>query len=149
MDFIDDENLVARGIRPVARAVDNFADIVDPGVGGGVDLQHVDIAVLGDRRTARADAAGIDRRSAVAVRPGAVQGAGDEPGGRRLADAAHAGEDEGVVNPAQPDGVGQGADENVLADQFVEGGRPVFARQHPVFRIGLRTGFSGIGAVGH
>ena len=150
VDFVDDVDLEFCGDRPVTRAVDDFPDIVDAGVGGGVHLQHVDVAVLGDRDAVDAGAARLDRRATGAVRADAVERAGDQPGGCRLADAAHTGEDEGVVDTVQPDGVGQRPDENVLADQFIERGGPVFARENAVFRSILRRSrCCGFGTVGH
>ena len=81
-----------------------------------------------------ADAAGIGGRAAVAVRADAVQRAGDDAGGRGLADAAHAGEHEGMRDAAGGEGVAQGAHHRFLADQVVETGRAVFAREHAVGR---------------
>ena len=50
---------------------------------------------------AGADAAGLGRRAALAVRAGAVEAARDDPGGRGLADAADAGEQEGMGDAAR------------------------------------------------
>ena len=50
-------------------------------------------------------------------------GAGQEAGGGRLADAPNAGEHEGMGDPARSEGIGQGPDHGLLADQV----RAVFA----------------------
>ena len=67
-----------------------------------------------------AHAAGVGGRTAVAVRPGAVERAGDDARGGGLADAAHAGQHEGVGDAAGGEGVAQGAHHRLLADQVVE-----------------------------
>ena len=58
--------------------------------------------------------------------------------GRRLADAAHAGQDVGLVDAAGGEGVGDRAHHRLLADQILEAGGPIFARQHAVGRRALR-----------
>ena len=69
--------------------------------------------------------------------PMRIEGAGDDAGGRRLADAAHAGQHEGMGDAAGLERVFQRADERLLARPAVrEIGRPVFAGKHPV-RFGL------------
>ncbi len=85
-----------------------------------------------------ADAARIGGRAAGAVRADAVQRAGDDAGGGGLADAAHAGQHEGVRDPADGEGVAQDAHHRLLADQVVEAGRAVFARQHAVGALAAR-----------
>src|SRR3546814_12024024 len=60
-------------LRTVAHALDELADNADAGAAGGVHLDDVDVAVLGDRRALGADAAGRRRRAAGAVRADAVQ----------------------------------------------------------------------------
>ena len=79
-----------------------------------------------------ADAAGIDRRAALAVGPDAVERPGDDAGGRGLADAAHAGEHEGVRDAAGGDGVAQGAHHRFLADQGGEIDGTVFAGEDAI-----------------
>ena len=44
MHFVDDIDLRARHDRPVARALDDLAHIVDPGMRGGVHLDDIDMA---------------------------------------------------------------------------------------------------------
>ena len=58
MDFVDDEDLVAVADRTDGEAVDDHvAHVVDAGVRGGVDLEHVEVAALGDFDAHVADAA--------------------------------------------------------------------------------------------
>ena len=58
-----------------------------------------------------------------------LSAAGDDPRRRRLADAAHAGEHEGMRDAARSRRRSQGADHRFLADQLGEGrGRYLRAR---------------------
>ena len=56
----------------------------------------------------------------------AVQPLGDDPRGGGLADAAHAGQHEGMGDAVGREGVAQGAHHRLLPDQVGEGLRPVF-----------------------
>src|SRR3546814_15316374 len=82
--FVDYVDLVARRHRTVADALDDLADVADAGARRGVHLQHVDVAVLGDRQAVVAASARPHRRPAAAVGPGAVQPLGDTPRGGGL-----------------------------------------------------------------
>ncbi len=134
--FVDDVDLVARRDRSVAHALDQLAHVVDAGARRRVHLDHVDVAILGDRRAVGADAAGIDSGTTVAVGANAVQRAGNDARGRGLADAAHAGEHEGVGDAARGDGVAQGAHHRLLADQGGEIDGTVFAGEDTVGKCG-------------
>ena len=86
----------------------------------------------------------LDRRAADLIGL-IVEGAGQKAGGGGLADAAYAGQHEGMGDAARGEGVGQGADHGLLADQVLEGAGPVFARQHLIGGVisdqgGLRRG---------
>ena len=93
--------LVRACIGRIARRLDDLAHVVDAGARGGVHLHHVGMAVGQDGDAVGAHAAGIGGRAAGAVRAGAVQRAGDDAGGGGLADAAHAGQHEGVRDAAE------------------------------------------------
>ena len=80
----------------------------------------------------RADAARIGGRPAFAILAHAVERPRDDPRRRRLADAAHAGQHEGMRDAAGLEGVGEGADQRVLTAQIGESRRPVFARQNAI-----------------
>ena len=142
--FVDDVDLVARGDRAIAHALDQLAHVVDAGARGRVHLDHVDMAVLCDGSAIVADAAGIDRGTARSVGADTVQGTGDDAGGRRLADAAYAGQHEGVGDAAGGDGVAQGAHHRFLADQGREIDRTVFAGEDAIgcCRVRARGGLS-------
>ena len=130
--FVDDVDLETRRDRAVAHPLDQLADVVDPGAAGRVHLDHVDMAILADRGAVLAGAAGIGRRPAAAVGPDAVQRPRDDPGGGGLSDAADAGQDEGMRQPARGDRVGERPHRRVLADEVGEAARSVGAREHPV-----------------
>ncbi len=88
---------------------------------------------FGDGDAGLADAAGMDGGlRALAVRPDAVERAGDDARGGGLAHAAHAGQHEGMGDAAGGEGVGQRAHQRFLPDQAGEIGRAVFARQHAI-----------------
>ena len=70
---------------------------------------------------------------------GIIEGARQNARRRRLADAAHAREDIGLVNAARGEGIGERAHHRLLADEVFEAHRPVFSRQHPIGR-GRRRG---------
>ena len=73
-----------------------------------------------------------------AVRQFVIQRAGENSRGGGFADPAHAGQNPGLRNAAGLERVRDGADHGVLADQIVETGGTVFARQHAVVLAGLR-----------
>ena len=137
VDFVDDVDLEPRRDRAVAHPLGQLADVVDPGARGRVHLDHVDMAVLGDRGAMLTGAAGRNGRPAAAVGADAVERAGDDPRRRRLADPAHPGEDKGVRHPAARNRVREGADHRLLADQFGKGLWPVLAGQHAIMGRGV------------
>jgi hypothetical protein len=135
VDFVDDVDLVARRDGRIAHRLDDLAHVVDAGVAGGVHLDDVDVAPLGYGHT-RFTPTSRDRWwAALPVRADAVQRLGDEPRGRRLADAAHPGEQKGVSEAVALDRVAEGADHRVLPDQLREALGAIFAGEDPV---GLR-----------
>ena len=138
--FVDDVDLVARRDRLVADAVGELADVVDAGARRCVHLHHIDMPILGDGAAGLALPAGRDRRTALPVGADAIERARQDARRRRLADAAHAGEDEGVRDALRGDGVGERLHHRLLPDQLGEDARPVFAREHPVVGAGLIHG---------
>ena len=137
--FIDDVDLGARHDRAVACAFDEFPDIVDAGMRGRVHLDHVDMAGFDNGLAVRADLRHVDRRlghrgTVVAERQLIIEGAGENAGGGRLADAAHAGQHVGLVDTIEVEGIRQRLDHGLLADQVFERTRAVFARQHQIGR---------------
>ena len=131
VDFVDDEDLVAIARRPHLQAVDDhLADVVDAGVRRGVDLEHVEVAAFGDLDAGVADAARLRRRPLLAV-----ERAGQDAGGGRLADAAGAGEHERLRDAAGRDGVAEGLRDALLPDHLVEALRPPLARENLVRHV--------------
>ena len=63
-----------------------------------------------------------------------VEAARQNAGRRGLADAADAGEHPGLRDAAGLEGVRQGADHRLLADQVLEGAGAVFAGKNPIGR---------------
>ena len=92
-----------------------IADLVDPGVGGRVDLEHVHVAPFGDLDAGVADAAGIGGRALFAV-----EAARQDARRRGLADAARAGEHEGLGDAPAGDSVAQRLRDRALADHVFE-----------------------------
>ncbi len=58
--FVDDLDLVTRRNRAIAHLLDDLSDIIDTGMGGGVHLNHVDMAAFHDRLTMFAGHAQVD-----------------------------------------------------------------------------------------
>src|SRR3546814_7116302 len=98
-------------------------------MGGGVHLYDVDMPPFGYGLAGLAHAAGVDGGSAVSVRANAVQRLGNKARSGGLAYAAHASHQEGMGQASALDGVAQGPNHCVLADQLREILRPVFARE--------------------
>ena len=127
MGFVDDVDFEAVARRPVAQVFDNRAGVVDLAVGGAVDFDHVERAPLANLDTGRAFAARLGGWPFFAV-----EAAGQDARGGGFADAADAGEEEGVRDPAALQGLAERASDVLLADQLGEALGAPFARQHQV-----------------
>ena len=132
--FVDDVDFVGRLGRRVFNRIDDLANVGDTGVRGRIHLDDVDVAPLDDGLIVDALAVEIESRMAAGVvleidRPG------EDARGGGLADAADAGEHEGVRNAVGLEGVAQRLHHRVLADQGRKAGRPVFPRQHEIRRL--------------
>ena len=132
VDLVDDVDLVAGGDRRVAGRIDDVADVVDAGVGGGVHLDDVGVAALHDGAAVDALGGQIDGGRAGAVLVLVIEAAGEDAGGGGLADAADAGQHPGMRNPAGREGVPKRADHRLLADEIVKAVGPVFPGKNPV-----------------
>ncbi len=126
--FVDQVDLVAADRRRVARVVENLAHVVDAGVRRGVELEQVDEATGIDVDAGCARSA---RRRGDAVGD-AVEALGENPRDRRLADAARAGEQVRMVEPAAGERVGQGRDNMLLSRELCECLRPPLAGENLV-----------------
>ena len=126
--FVDDEDLVAVANRHDRQAGnDDVSDVVDAGMGGGVDFQDVDVAAFGN----------LDARVTLAAWIGsgsfrAVQGARQYPRGRRLPDTSGAGKDERLRQPPADQRVTQRTCDRLLSNDIVEPLRTPFARENLV-----------------
>jgi len=118
--LVDDEDLVAVPYRRDRQAGDDdLADVVDAGVAGGVDLEHVDIASLRDFDARVALAAWIRRGTLLAVeRPR------QDPRRRGLAAPPRAGKHKCVRDATAADRVAERTRHRLLADNLVEPLRP-------------------------
>ena len=120
VDFVDDVDLEAAAAGPILHVAAQVADLFDAVVAGAVDFEDVDILAGGDAATGVADAAGFRCRAV-----DAVEGLGEDAGGRGLADAARAGEEVGVGDAVAFQGVREGLGGGFLADEVGEGLRTV------------------------
>ena len=141
VDLVEDIDLVAGDVGLVVGAVDQLANIVDAGMGSGVHLDHVEMPALEDGAAMSALLAHVEGRPFDA---GAlvVQRAGDQPRRRGLADAAHAGEHVGLGDAARGERIAERPDHGLLADQLVEGSRPIFPGERGV-ALWRRSGSGG------
>ena len=114
--FVDDENLVLADDGRVLDAVDNnFADVLDARVGGGVDFKNVHRVAAGDILAAFALATGVQR-----VAAGAVECAGEDTGTGGLAYTAGAGKKECMMKATPFDSVLEGLCDMFLPDHVVK-----------------------------
>ena len=111
--FVDDVDLEAAGSRRVLSVFQHFADIVDAGVGRGVDLQQIDKAAGVDLTTGRAFAARLRGGAGFAI-----EALGQNPGDGGLAHPARPRQQISVMQTLFFEGVGQGAHHVLLADQI-------------------------------
>ena len=111
MHFVDDIDFVFAGGRRVLGVFQYFADVVDTGIGGGVDFQQVNVASGVDLRTALAHAA----RFAV-LRVFAVEAFRQNTGDGGFPHPARTGQQVGMVQAAFIQRVAQGFDDVFLTD---------------------------------
>ena len=134
VDLVDDVHLAPRvRAEPEVHALDEVAHRLDAVVRRRVELDEVEERAVGDREAVLALAA----RLAVGTEVEAVERAGEQPRGRRLAGAARAGEEVRVTDAVLGDRVAQRGGDVVLADQLAEALRsvlPVQAGHGPTVR---------------
>jgi len=139
VDFVDDVDLVASARWRISHAIADLAHVVDAGVGRRVHFQHVHVPAFHDRLAMHAHHRHVDGRPLHrTIRQFVIQRPGENPRGRGLSDPAHPGQNPCLRNPAGFERVRNGADHGILADQILETGGAVFARQHAVMFSGLR-----------
>ena len=125
--FVDDVDLVAGLGRGIAHAVQQLAHLVDLAARGRVQLEDIEVSALEDGPAMPS----LDRQVCqVRLMDGLaliVEGPGQQARRGGLADAADAGEHEGVGDTPRSECVGQGPDHALLTDQVFEGLRPVLS----------------------
>jgi hypothetical protein len=133
MYFVNDVNLEAGAGRKINSILLKITNIVDFTVGGPVDLDDIEVV------------AAIDRDATVALAAGgyggtvgleAVEGLGQQPGHRGLADAAGPGEEIRMGDATGDDGIAESLDSSLLAHDIVEGLRAITPCQN---RIGHKN----------
>ena len=127
--FVENVNLEAVARRTITGGFAQFADFVDPAVGGGVDFDHVN-------RVARANL-GAGFTNAARLRDGlvrrtAIQRRSQNARHGCFSDAAMSAENVAVGSASLFDGVLQGTGDVLLSDHLGEFLRTVFARQDGV-----------------
>jgi 3',5'-cyclic AMP phosphodiesterase CpdA len=115
LDLVDDEHLAPKVRRRRDDRAQQLADVVDPVVRRRVELGDVERTTLPDRDARRAFVA---RLAVAEVR--AVERLRDDPGDGRLASPARTDEQEGMGYPFGSDGVPEGRDDRLLADDLAE-----------------------------
>ncbi len=127
MNFVDNENLVAGPGGKVADGFPQLANVVDPGIGGTVDLENIHAPAGGNLFAGRAAVTGLGGQALFAVK-----GFGQYARSGGFADAAGTGEQKRVMNPPGSDGVAQRLADMFLSDQVLETLRAPLAGQYQV-----------------
>src|SRR6185437_4532441 len=138
--LVDHVHLEAANDRLVDRLIEKLADLVDAAVRRRVELDIVDEATAIDIAARAADAAGVRRDASEAIDTCAIQRLGEDSRHRRLADAAGAGEEIGVMQALLRQRIGERLDDVGLPDHRLEIARPIFARQHRGRHVDDSTG---------
>ena len=119
VDFIDDENLVTIPGRRIPCVLTQLADIVDAGIGGGVDLEHIHALARGDLKTGRALITRCYSRSLKAI-----QTFGKDSGGGCLANSTRSRKQIGMPDAVHLDGILEGLNDRLLTNDILEYLRP-------------------------
>ena len=124
VDLVEHHHLVAVAGRAVLQALGEIADLLDLGIGGGVDLDDVEVRAAGDLDAGGALVARIGRRAALAV-----ERLGQHARRRGLADAADSGKKIGLSDAPFLERVTQSDNDRFLADEAGEILRAPLARE--------------------
>ena len=135
VNFVDDVDFITGIGRFVADAVKNFADIVDTGMRSRIKFHNINMPSFGYRPAVFADAAGMNRRAAFAVKSGTVQSFGDNTGRGRFADAADAGKYIGMMQTVVLNRIGKRLYQRILTDQIVKVLRTILAGKDNILVI--------------
>ncbi len=115
VDLVEHDHLVAVARRAVLEALGQLANLLDLGVGGGINLDDVEIGAARDLDAGDALVAGIGSRPALAV-----ERLGEHPRRGRLADAADAGKEVGLCDAPLLQRVAQRGHDRFLTDETGE-----------------------------
>ena len=131
VNFVDDIDFEFSAGGSIGDAIAQFFDFVNAAIGGAVDFENVEATALFD----------FFANIVVGVEVGfgalgAVEGFGEDAGGGGFTDATGTNKKKGVGETTLGDGVGEGADDVVLADEFGKGARAVFASEDEVTHKG-------------
>ncbi len=124
MHLVDEVHLVPAARRCVLHVVEQLPGIVDLRAGGRVHFDQVDEASRIDFTAGRALAARLGGHPFVAV-----EAFREDPGDRRLADAARPGEQERMMNPTAFERIDQRTPDMLLSDELREFLRAPLTRQ--------------------
>ena len=130
VNFVDDEDFERAVARGVLAFVTDLLGVVDGAIGSSVDLDHVEAVTLLDCQADRILEGEVRLGAA-----GAVQGLGQDAGGRRLAGATRTDEQIGMGHALRLERIAEGPDDVFLPDEFVE------ATGTPAARDDLEAGF--------
>ena len=132
--FVDDVDLVLRAHRADVHIRPQRADLIDAAVRRPVDLDHIDIAPLGNPATDLAGVAGV-----APLGRGTVERLRQDAGGRGLANSPGPGEEVGVGDASSGDGIAQRLGNGFLSHHFAKRLRSKPPGHHCVFHLSLRT----------
>ena len=110
----------------------NLSDVLNLVVGGGIELDHIQRSALSDSDAGSTLVVGF----AVFAQVGAVEGLGEQSGGRRLPRSARPGEQVRMGHLAFEDLARQRPGDMVLAHDLGEGLRAILPVQRLVFHVG-------------
>ena len=138
MNLVDDVHLPTPR-RTQSDPAEQVAHLVDPAVGGRVQLLHVQRRSLPDSHARRARGVRLAVHGVLAV-----EGHGKDPSRRRLTGTSRAAEEVGMGHPAVPDGVSEGSGHVVLAEHLREALGPV-----PPIQGLIRSGIERVVSISH
>ena len=138
MNFVDDVDLVAGRHRRISHTVQQLAHVGDAGTAGRVELQHVRMPAFHDRLAVLTGRVELQARTFM-VRTFIVERPCQQTRRGCFPHPAHTRQHEGVGDAVEFEGIAQGADHRLLADQVREEFRAVFPRQHLIGFLIVRS----------
>ncbi len=127
VDLVDDVDLESSRGRRITHVFPQRPDIVDPPVGGGIDLDHVDGAPGRNRRALLAVETGIGGGTGLAV-----ESLCQDARHRGLTHAARTGEKKGVSDADLLDRISDRPGDRILTHHIAESFGPVFSSENEI-----------------